>query len=116
MTDLSQHTSYTAAYSGLLNNFWLTLAIAGACLLGHEIGIRIPRRRGRDGRFRRVGARVALACGRVWRRRKRKKGGGEEKRTRIEEEKGLSKQEKEKLKEQRAREQLGDRESWEFGQ
>jgi hypothetical protein len=116
MTDLSQHTSYTAAYSGLLNNFWLTLAIAGACLLGHEIGIRIPRRRGRDGRFRRVGARIALSVRRVWRRRRRRKKAGGDELSKRTEDKQLSKEERKRREATKAREELGDRESWEFGQ
>ncbi|KAK8866036.1 hypothetical protein IAR55_001187 [Kwoniella newhampshirensis] len=58
MADLSQHTNYTAAYSGLLDNFYLTLGIAGACLIGYEIEVHMPRRRGRDGRFQRIPVRV----------------------------------------------------------
>ena len=61
MASLEQHTSYTGAYSGLLDNFWVTLAIAGICVVGHEIEIHIPRRRGRDGRYRRIPVRLFQA-------------------------------------------------------
>ncbi|WWD17764.1 hypothetical protein CI109_102205 [Kwoniella shandongensis] len=86
MADLSQHTNYTAAYSGLLDNFYLTLGIAGACLIGYEIEVHIPRRRGKDGRFQRIPVRVYHALRGMW-------GWG----------RGEGKAE------------LGARESWEFG-
>jgi hypothetical protein len=113
MADLTQHTNYTAAYSGLLDNFWLTLAIAGACLVGYEIEVHIPRRRGRDGPFKRIPVRVVHAAKRAWKRRKEGKLEGEKggrKSTEQLVEKGV---EDERVAEARAK--LGSRESWEFG-
>ena len=110
MADLSQHTNYTGAYSGLLDNLWVTLAIGAACLVGHEIEVRVPRRHGKQGTFRRVPVRVVLAARRQWskwrsgRRKEVEDGNG-----------ALEKEtlEKDELKE--ARRRLGARESWEFG-
>lgn len=107
MADLAQHSSYTAEYSGLLDNLYLTLAIAGACLIGYELEVHIPRRRGRDGTFRRIPARIFLAArGRL---SSRKDGVESHARKEVSLEKsavtGLD----------GARQKLGDRESWEFG-
>ncbi|ORX36074.1 hypothetical protein BD324DRAFT_642750 [Kockovaella imperatae] len=108
MADLSQHTNYTGAYSGLLDNLWVTLAIAGICLVGHEIEVHIPRRHGKQGTFRRIPVRVVHAAGGAWRnwRSKRRKD-------RDQVEQGTVVEEKEQKK--TPREKLGSRESWEFG-
>ncbi|KAE8542852.1 hypothetical protein D1P53_000915 [Cryptococcus gattii VGV] len=115
MADLSQHANYTAAYSGLLDNFYLTVAIAGACFLGHEIEVHIPRQRGRDGPRQRLAVRAYNALARQWNRRKdpgtllqsrRRKGSW-----RLSSE-GLVGGDKPVDPE---RERLGSRESWEFG-
>ncbi|ODN77902.1 hypothetical protein L202_05008 [Cryptococcus amylolentus CBS 6039] len=68
MADLSQHTNYNAKYSGLLDNLWLTLAIAGVCLIGHELEVRVPRQRGTDGPRRLLVVRIYQAL-RGWKRR-----------------------------------------------
>ncbi|WWC86373.1 uncharacterized protein L201_001249 [Kwoniella dendrophila CBS 6074] len=112
MADLSQHTNYTAAYSGLLDNFYLTLAIAGACLVGYEIEVHIPRRRGRDGPFQRIPVRLYNAVQRSWNGfhvRVPKQDNRQDGRPSSE---GLVSDEN---NEDRAREKLGDREGWEFG-
>lgn len=115
MADLSQHANYTAAYSGLLDNFYLTVAIAGACFLGHEISVHIPRQRGRDGPRQRLAVRAYNALARQWNRRKnpgaslqprRRKGSW-----RLSSE-GLVAGDKPVDPE---RERLGSREGWEFG-
>ncbi|CAD6584971.1 MAG: hypothetical protein TREMPRED_004003, partial [Tremellales sp. Tagirdzhanova-0007] len=54
MADLAQHSNYTARYSGLLDNLYVTVVIAGVCLLGYEIEIHVPRRRGQEGPFKRI--------------------------------------------------------------
>lgn len=115
MADLSQHANYTAAYSGLLNNFYLTVAIAGACLAGYEIEAHIPRQRGRDGPRQRLAVRAYNALARRWRERK---------------DPGVSHQSRQRRGSWRLsseglvagdkpgdpeRERLGSRESWEFG-
>ncbi|KAK4684446.1 calcium permeable stress-gated cation channel, partial [Tremellales sp. Uapishka_1] len=115
MADLSQHTNYTARYSGLLDNFWLTLAIAGVCLVGYELEIHVPRRRGREGRFRRVPVRMGLAVMDRWKNRTKEGGKGKPLRRdegELSEEKNGEVQD-EKLLE--ARRRLGSRENWEFG-
>lgn len=115
MADLSQHANYTAAYSGLLDNFYLTVAIAGACFLGYEIEVHIPRQRGRDGPRQRLAVRAYNALARQWNRRKdpgaslqprRRKGSW-----RLSSE-GLVGGDKPVDPE---RERLGSRESWGFG-
>jgi hypothetical protein len=114
MADLSQHTNYTGAYSGLVDNLWVTLAIAGACLVGYEIEVRVPRRRGKDGTFRGVPTRIVLALGRslgAWRRR------------RAVEQVAEGRPSTERLIRPKfgedevvvARRRLGSREAWEFG-
>lgn len=108
MADLSQRINYTAAYSGLLNNLWLTIGIAGVCLLGYEIEVRVPRRRGRRGTARRMPIRAYEGILRIWKGRKRKPpqevDGTAKPRWRGAEERLASE-----------RERVGDRESWEFG-
>ncbi|WWC66497.1 uncharacterized protein I206_100399 [Kwoniella pini CBS 10737] len=111
MADLSQHTNYTAAYSGLLDNFYLTVAIAGACLVGYEIEVHIPRRRGKDGRFQRIPVRLYHAAQRTWNglrgrnaKHRNRQDGGPSDQVRSND-----------TAEDRARSTLGDRESWEFG-
>lgn len=115
MADLSQHANYTAAYSGLLDNFYLTVAIAGACLAGYEIEAHIPRQRGRDGPRQRLAVRAYNALARRWRERKdpgvshqSRQGRGS---WRLSSE-GLVAGDKPVDPE---RERLGSRESWEFG-
>ncbi|WVQ97269.1 hypothetical protein IAU59_004380 [Kwoniella sp. CBS 9459] len=112
MADLSQHTNYTAAYSGLLDNFYLTLAIAGACLIGYELEVHIPRRRGKDGRFQRVPVRIYKAAQRGWRRWK---GGTAESQRHVDGRQSSEGLIADDTKEEKARKRLGDRESWEFG-
>jgi hypothetical protein len=115
MADLSQHSNYTGAYSGLLDNFYVTLAIAGACLIGYEIEVRIPRRRGRSGRFRRIPVRIYNAVMRIGKRpkgREIKGRAGTEGLVHGDREKqGVAGQEQ--VSKERLR--LGSRESWEFG-
>lgn len=115
MADLSQHANYTAAYSGLLDNFYLTVAIAGACLVGYEIEAHIPRQRGRDGPRQRLAVRVYNALARQRRTRK---------------DPGVPHQPRQRRRSWRLsseglvagdtpadpeRERLGSREGWEFG-
>jgi len=108
MADLSQHVNYTAQFSGLLNNFYVTVAIAAACLTGHEIGVHFPRRRGRDGHFDRIPLRLVEAAKRGWERwRNRDKQievGATSKGSVIDKE-GPSE----------TRQSVGSREAWEFG-
>ncbi|WVQ82649.1 hypothetical protein IAT38_004781 [Cryptococcus sp. DSM 104549] len=112
MADLSQHTNYTAAYSGLLDNFYLTLGIAGVCLVGYEIEAHVPRRRGKDGHFQRVPVRVWHALRGRWKRWRGKKAGEGPRREdgRLSSE-GLVSPGKLEID---AREKLGSREAWEF--
>jgi hypothetical protein len=117
MADLSQHSNYTGAYSGLLDNLWVTLAVAGFCLVGYELEVHIPRRRGRDGTFRRIPVRVVWAVRGQWvrwRRRKSKSGseGGGEGRPSTE---GLIRGRDGGNEVDEARRRLGSREAWEFG-
>ncbi|KAK6905827.1 hypothetical protein I203_106661 [Kwoniella mangroviensis CBS 8507] len=112
MADLSQHTNYTAAYSGLLDNFYLTLAIAGACLIGYEVEVHIPRRRGKDGRFQRVPVRLFYAAQRGWERLRGRGAKFQNREDGRPSSEGLVRDEGE---EDKARSKLGDRESWEFG-
>ncbi|WWC58483.1 uncharacterized protein I303_101026 [Kwoniella dejecticola CBS 10117] len=112
MADLSQHTNYTAAYSGLLDNFYLTLAIAGACLIGYEIEVHIPRRRGNDGPFQRIPVRLFHAAQRGWNHFKGKRGREHDREDGRPSSEGLVRDQND---EDRARRRLGDRESWEFG-
>ncbi|WVW82429.1 hypothetical protein I302_104439 [Kwoniella bestiolae CBS 10118] len=112
MADLSQHTNYTAAYSGLLDNFYLTLAIAGACLIGYEVEVHIPRRRGKDGPFQRVPVRLYYAAKRGWRRLRTGKTQSHHREDGRPSSEGLV---RDQDSGDRARRQLGDRESWEFG-
>jgi hypothetical protein len=41
MADLKSRPDYNGAYSGLVKNLWLTIGIAGICLVGYEIEVRI---------------------------------------------------------------------------
>lgn len=111
MADLSQHANYTGAYSGLLNNLWLTLGIAGACLLGYEIEVRIPRRRGWQGGKKRAVVRIWWAGKKAWVRYRRRGEDG------IDKEKGGEKRSLEEPESNLAKERrrVGDREHWEFG-
>lgn len=114
MADLSQHAAYTGDFSGLLNNLWLTLAIGGVCLVGYEIEVRIPRRRGWDGTKRTVWVRIYWAARGGW---KRIRTGGKDRRHHEE---GLQRSREptvvnEKDATDPERERLGDREAWEFG-
>ena len=114
MADLSQHANYTGAWSGLLDNLWLTLAIGGVCILGYEIEIRVPRRRGWRGSKQWVGLRIWRAGSRAWakaRRRGRSNSNVESKMHEFEADGGAT----EKRGEDRERRRLGDREAWEFG-
>ena len=115
MADLSQHTNYTGAYSGLLDNLWVTLCVAGACLVGYELEVHVPRRHGREGTFERIPVRLYRAAGRAWRRQRLKSGGGGSGEERTSEE-GLVRERKDEGKATTdARNSLGSRESWEFG-
>jgi hypothetical protein len=112
MADLPARQGYTAAYSGLVKNLWLTIGIAGVCLIGYEIEVRIPRRRGRRGTFRHVPARLYLASARAWKRWKCRNPAQPAQSSR----KALwnsTYTAEEKLAVERER--VGDRESWEFG-
>ena len=114
MADLTQHAAYTGDFSGLLNNLWLTLAIGGVCLLGYEIEIRIPRRRGWEGTRKRVWVRIYLKGKEWWdlsRRRGRNHRHQEDGMPKIHD--GSPSGEKEISDAQRQK--LGDREAWEFG-
>jgi hypothetical protein len=115
MADLTSRANYTGAYSGLLNNLWLTIAIAGVCLVGYEIEVRIPRRRGWQGTKKRAVVRIWWATKRAWARsRKRKDGSGSQ-----DGEKGgeviKDGESAQMSKMQKERERVGDRESWAFG-
>jgi hypothetical protein len=37
MADLKSRPDYNGAYSGLVKNLWLTIGIAGVCLIGYEM-------------------------------------------------------------------------------
>lgn len=104
MADLTQHANYTGDFSGLLNNLWLTLAIGGFCLVGYEIEVRVPRRRGWDGTKKGVFVRIWMASARSWRRFRRKRPHPELGKVQVKDEKSTD---------EYAR--LGDREAWEFG-
>lgn len=103
------------AYSGLLDNFYVTLAIAAVCLVGHEIEVHVPRRRGKDGTFKRIPVRIVHAIQREWKQwhsGRRKTGEGEERTSEeglVREKAGIN------ATNDRARQRLGSRESWEFG-
>jgi hypothetical protein len=112
MADLSQHSNYTGAYSGLLDNLWVTLALAGFCLVGYELEVHIPRRRGRDGTFRRIPVRVILALREQWGRWRRRKAKGGVGRPSTE---GLIRGRDRGNEVDEARRKLGSREAWEFG-
>lgn len=113
MADLSQVTTYTGKYSGLLNNLYVTITVAGVCLIGYEIEVHVPRRRGRDGTFKRIPVRVFLGVKRAWsswRRGRRRSGETEE---RLSQEGFVG--EKGRAEDDEARKRLGAREQWEFG-
>jgi len=112
MADLSQVQSYTGKYSGLLNNLYVTITIAGICLIGYEIEVHVPRRRGRDGTFRRIPVRIYWGVKKAWCgwRRGKWRSEGEERPS----QEGLVR-EKGGGDVDRARQRLGDREQWEFG-
>lgn len=107
MADLDSRTGYTAAYSGLVKNLWLTIGIAGVCLIGYEIEVRIPRRRGRRGTFRRIPVRIYLASARAWTRWKSPSNDTSNTFT------PSATTQDDRLAAERER--IGDRESWEFG-
>ncbi|ORY32231.1 putative integral membrane protein [Naematelia encephala] len=117
MADLEQHINYTGKYSGLLDNLWVTLGIAAVCLVGYEIEVHIPRRRGRDGSYRRVPVRVILAFKRGWASWRRGelswRGKGSSERPSTD---GFIREKPEgDTKVEEARRKLGSREAWEFG-
>jgi hypothetical protein len=113
MADLSQHTNYTGAYSGLLDNLYVTIAVAAVCLLGYEIEVHIPRRRGRAGKFRRIPVRLWLAMKGLG-KGKEKNGNRKVGRDSSEGLVGEKVEGRDKnLVQERNR--LGSRESWEFG-
>ncbi|WVR05989.1 hypothetical protein IAU60_003017 [Kwoniella sp. DSM 27419] len=112
MADLSQHANYTAAYSGLLDNLYLTLAIAGACLVGYEIEVHIPRRRGTQGRFKRVPVRIYQAARRAWRASDTSAPTLGDEHHHQQPSEQLDREEPNAHAE---RKRLGDREAWEFG-
>nr|ODN96786.1 hypothetical protein L204_03495 [Cryptococcus depauperatus CBS 7855] len=112
MADLSQHANYTAAYSGLLDNFYLTLAIAGACLIGYEVEAHVPRKTGKEGPHERIWARIYKAAVRSWHRQKDLGIQHPERRDGRSSSEGLVDNEEKRDPE---RERLGSRESWEFG-
>ena len=128
MADITQH-NYTGNYSGLLNNFYITLIVAGVCVVGYEIEVHIPRRRGRDGTFRRMPVRVYCAAKEAWSRRKRGRRKGDAGRARPISQEGLMREGEKGYGrggegegagelldgEEAERKRLGDRESWEFG-
>ena len=110
MADLPQR-DYSAAYSGLVKNLWLTIGIAGVCLIGYEIEVHMPRRRGRRGTFQRIPIRLYQASKRAWKRWKcRTKGPAQSSRKALW---NSTYTIDEKLAVERER--IGDRESWEFG-
>jgi hypothetical protein len=117
MADITQITSYTGRYSGLLNNFYVTIAIAGVCLIGYEIEVHIPRRRGRDGTFKRIHVRIGLAAKRAWSRwtkgriKQKQRGNHIDLKALVGENGGAA----QVSAEERARRRLASRESWEFG-
>jgi hypothetical protein len=110
MADLKSRPDYNGAYSGLVKNLWLTIGIAGVCLIGYEIEVRIPRRRGRRGTFRRIPVRLYQACTRAWKRWKTRTPGPQSSRKALWNS-TYTKDEKLAVE----RERIGDRESWEFG-
>jgi hypothetical protein len=112
MADLDQRPGYDAAYSGLVKNLWLTIGIAGVCLIGYEIEVHIPRRRGRRGTFRRFPVRIYLASARAWARWNSRPNDSTPSFTPSTPRRELGTGD-EKLADERAR--IGDRESWEFG-
>lgn len=113
MADLAQHTNYTGEYSGLLDNLWLTLAIAGVCVLGYELEVHMPRRRGKDGTFRRVPVRAVVALKEQWmswRARGRSRAASDAIQIVVEKQDTTP-----PTKEEFDRARLGSREAWEFG-
>ena len=115
MADLSQVATYTGKYSGLLNNLYVTITVAGVCLIGYEIEVHVPRRRGKDGIFKRIPVRVYESLKSSWhgwkRGDRRTRGGGERpSQEGLVREKGGPEAQADK-----ARQRLGARESWEFG-
>lgn len=110
MADLDSRKDYNAAYSGLVKNLWLTIGIAGICLVGYEIEVHIPRRRGRRGTFRPIPVRLYQACTRAWKRWKTRTPGPQSSRKALW---NSTYTNDEKLAVERER--IGDRESWEFG-
>ena len=118
MADLAQHSNYTARYSGLLDNLYVTVVIAGVCLLGYEIEIHVPRRRGQEGPFKRIPVRLIRATKRVWRSWRLGESESRELKDKLSQE-GLISEKKEEDGEEdgklrAARRRLGSREAWEF--
>ena len=113
MADLAQHINYTGEYSGLLDNLWLTLAIAGVCVVGYELEVHMPRRRGKDGTFQRLPARAVAALRRLrtgGRTRGRSRAGSGAIEIVVEKQSTPT-----PTKEDFDRARLGSRERWEFG-
>lgn len=112
--DIYQHKNYTGVYSGLLDNLWLTLAIAGACLVAYEIEVQIPRRRGRNGTFQHIHVRIYRAAQRGWKRWR----SGAPRVDHASSSQTVSElktgQPGQSAKLEAARKRLGDREAWEF--
>ena len=113
MADLAQHSGYSANWSGLLDNLYVTAAIAVVCLVGYEIEVHIPRRRGRDGTYQRVAVRLWYTARRRWERWRGGTRGFKEDKERPSTEVLMRGHETTLMEEERKR--LGDRESWEFG-
>lgn len=119
MADITQHSNYTGKYSGLLDNFWVTLTVAGICLIGYEIEVHIPRRRGKDGTFQRIPVRIFFAAERAWYRWRSAGWKAENGKERPSQE-GLVREKGKEVVEgdeeqDEARRRLGSRERWEFG-
>lgn len=116
MADLSQHSNYSGAYSGLINNLYVTIGILGIFVIGHEVEIHIRRRRGRDGTFQRIPVRIYKAAQRAIKRQKasRKRRNGQSDRREVSEGViSISPDDDARTLEDRKR--LGGREGWEFG-
>ena len=114
MADLAQHSNYTARYSGLLDNLYVTAVIAGTCLIGYEIEVHIPRRRGQEGPIKRVPVRLILATKRVWRNWRRGESESKELKGEASQEGLILEMKEEDGTLSKARRRLGSREAWEF--
>lgn len=114
MADLESH-NYQAAYSGLVNNLYVTLAVAAACVIGYELEVHIPRRRGKDGPFHRIPVRLAAFVMRRLRGRRRRGGRDDRGNDRACDEELVTEKPQGESDVGVARRQLGAREAWEFG-